>query len=958
MHRRTAEPPLLWHSFAVLVALILGATALPSPTMATPAAAPDTQVRAETTAGFSKVTAPAVTISGRVTDASGQGWPLYARIEVAGTPPVFTNPVNGRYSVTVPGNATYRLTTTAVYPGYRTLTTEVTVAAARRTVNIAVPVEAACAVAGYQVHFDDPLLSETFDSGETPAGWSVVNRTTGGGWTFTDTGNRGNRTGGSGGFATVDSDRLGSGQTQDSDLISPVLDLTGAVAPTLRFNSDYRGRSGTTIDIDVTVDGGAAWTNVWHQTAGRPGPLLEEVPLTPAAGSATAQLRFRYQGGSSQWWQVDNVSVANRICAPVPGGLVVGFTTDRLAGEPLNGVTVSSDANPAERAVSAATPQDGAVPDGFYWLFTAAVGERSFTASQYPYQSLTRTTTITASGVTKLNFALRAARLTVTPTEIESHQPYGSTRTTRVTVKNTGNAPANVEMLERSGGFDLLSRSGAELIEHRTTAISKAHIGPASTADKAVPQADKAVTQAAPPIDDAWTQLADLPTEIADNTAVTVDAKVYTIGGRNSNGNAQKAFVYAPDTDAWTILPNMPTARTKPSAAAVSGKIYVIGGWTPDGYPVETVDVFDIVAGTWRTLDAINPNPAAAAGTAVVDGKIYLVGGCTDGSCSESSSTIIFDPASGEFTLGAGYPHLAAWISCGGIGASLYCAGGVSDTAENTEFDDAWSYSPATNRWSRLPDMPVDLWGSQYATAGGLLVLAGGVTAASTTITNRTIAYDPAAGAWRDLPNAQFARYRGAAACGMYKIGGDAGIFDASETEMLGGLELCDEARAVPWLSTDPPTFTLAPGASRAVTVTLTATAQAWVDEPGRYSAQLGLRADSPYPKPSVHVTMNVIPSQTSGKVQGTVTGQTCAGITGPVQATIRLNSGNRGYTLAADAQGRFAQWVPRGRYDVIAAQDGWVPQVQRVRVDGGFVVTVNFTLQPVTGCLNRHGGI
>ena len=43
-------------------------------------------------------------------------------------------------------------------------------------------------------------------------------------------------------------------------------------------------------------------------------------------------MRFRYQGTFAWWWQVDNVAVVNRACMPVPGGLVVGFTTDANTG--------------------------------------------------------------------------------------------------------------------------------------------------------------------------------------------------------------------------------------------------------------------------------------------------------------------------------------------------------------------------------------------------------------------------------------------------------------------------------------------------------------------------------------------------------------------------------------------------------------------------------------------------
>src|SRR5436309_2124969 len=78
-----------------------------------------------------------------------------------------------------------------------------------------------CQAAGYQVAYGTPVVKEGFDA--VPAGWTVTNRTPSGGWTFADAGGRGNLTGGSGGFAVVDSDNLGRGNTQDTDLVTPVL---------------------------------------------------------------------------------------------------------------------------------------------------------------------------------------------------------------------------------------------------------------------------------------------------------------------------------------------------------------------------------------------------------------------------------------------------------------------------------------------------------------------------------------------------------------------------------------------------------------------------------------------------------------------------------------------------------------------------------------------------------------
>ncbi|MEU0549494.1 S8 family serine peptidase [Micromonospora sp. NPDC005979] len=902
------------------------------------------------TRDFALTANPTVTVAGRVTDASGHGWPLYARIEVASRPggPVFTDPATGRYSFTVPGNATYRLTVTARYPGYRAVTRDVVTGGDPVTTDLAVPVETGCTAAGYTGSFGAPLLTESFDSAATPDGWSVRNRTDDGGWTFTDAGERGNLTGGSGAFAIADSDRLGSGRTQDTDLVTPSVDLRGTPAPVLRFHSDWRAVGvSDTADVDVSTDGGTTWTTVWHQTTSRRGPVVEEVPLDPAAGAASVRVRFRFHGSFAWWWQVDDVQVVNRDCVPAPGGLVLGVTTDRNTDTPLDGVTVASADRPQDRGRSAATPDDPTMPDGFYWLFSGLTGAHRFTASRTPYQVAAKTASVPADGVRRLDVALAAGRLTVTPATVRSSQPYGSTRTAKLTVRNTGSAPAAVNLVERNGRFDALSRAGAPLREQRTKGISKTRTGTAYGASG---------TGTGPRTQDAWTGIATLPAAVYDNAAATLDGKVYSVGGGGGSGLERKAWRYDPDTDTWAALPDMPSGRAKPVAAAVGGKLYVLGGWGVDDDTVASVDVFDPATDTWSTLAVPgNPFPVAAAGGAVTGGKIYLVGGCQNNDCAESDRLVVLDPSTGTFHTGAAYPHPVSWLSCGGIGSAVYCAGGTGDA----DYTDAYRYDPTADAWHPLPDLPVDLWGAQYAAAGDLLVLAGGVTAASTTVTNRTIAYDPVAGSWRDLPNVQSGRYRGAAACGAYRIGGSPSPFVGSpDAERLSGLELCAGEADLPWLTTKPGTFTLAPGASRTVTVKMRATAAAGVAQPGTYSGELGIASDTPYRVPAVPARMTVSPPASWGRIQGTVTGVTCAGATVGVAATVRVNRVGRttGWTLTANPQGRYVWWLPKGRYEVIVAKDGWIPQTQRTRIRAGLVGTVDVVLAPVSSCTRATG--
>jgi hypothetical protein len=892
---------------------------------------------------FGLTAAGSITLSGKVTDGSGHGWALYARLDITGYPggPVFTNPATGKYTVQIAAGATYSVKVTALIPGYQVVTRAVTVGAGNTTANIAVPVAAGCTAPGYHGALSDPLLTETFDGTTAPAGWTVVNRGTGG-WAFDDPGARGNLTGGTGGFAIADSDHAGSGTTTDTDLVTPSLDFSALPAPQLSFNSDFKDTGSEDFtDVDFSTDNGASWTNVYHQTDSRRGPTVETVPLDAAGGKAAVKLRFHYFGTWDWWWAIDNVTIVNRTCTPVPGGLVVGFTTDKNTGTALNGVKVST---PGGSGVSAPTPDDPTIADGFYWLFSTTTGSTTVTATKPPYVDTTKTVNIAADGTVRADFVLKAGRIVTGTSTIEVYATLGQTRSTSFSVTNNGSAPARVDFIERGGDFSVLHMQGAKPKTLKIPdGIDKGY--------KPFKHKLSGGQVGAAQIDDAaWTTLPGTPQPISDNAAVNIDGKAYSVGGGSGTGNEKKTFVY--DGGVWRTLADMPTARSKPAAAAIDGKIYVFGGWGLDGNPLASTDVYDPGTNTWSTLPATNPDPVSAAGVAVTSNAVYLVGGCADSDCTDTADVVRYDIAAGTFSAVAAYPHGVAWPSCGGIDEKVYCAGGAAADS----FSDGYSYDPGTNAWTRIADMPVDMWGAQYAAASGMLVIAGGIANNSSEITNQTIGYDPATNQWSDLPAATYPRARGAAACGVFKIGGWSGAFTpAPESEQLDGLGSCTPTVSdVPWLSENPAGLALSNGQTKSVTVTMAATQENGVTQPGDYIAEIGIQSNTPYPTAPVKIIMHVQAPSSWGKFQGTVTGTPCGGTKAGVPAYIRITSTTTPdlvWSVRANGDGSYQLWLPKGNYQLIAAKDDWAPQATTARLQAGFVVTVNFDLVPFTPC-------
>jgi hypothetical protein len=429
-----------------------------------PATADDVVVEEDltTTQDFTLEAAPSALVNGTVRD-SQSNWPLYARIQVSGPgypgATFWTDPVTGYYEVTLVEGITYTFLINAVSAGYEQ---------GGGTVPVGLPLGNApllvrnwtleadletCIAPGYTAQTAG--LFEDFSGGAVPAGWTVTNDSTGGNgfpteWVVVEGGDPcgnypGNLTGGSGAFAVSNSDCPGSTVVMDTSLITPSVDMSNLSSPIVRFNSDFRAL-GDNADVDVSVDGGANWTNVLGWTADARGPSLVSLDISGlAAGESDVQVRFHnYNAAWAWWWQVDNVLLGESGCTVGSGGLVVGNVIDGTTDLGLNGATVENIGG--DSTTTFATP-DPAQPDGMYILYAEA-GPNDFEASFAGYATDAGNILVVPGSTVRLDFELLAGNLSMAPTALNGRTDPSGTDQEVLTVTNSGAAEASFELIE------------------------------------------------------------------------------------------------------------------------------------------------------------------------------------------------------------------------------------------------------------------------------------------------------------------------------------------------------------------------------------------------------------------------------------------------------------------------------------------------------------------------------
>ena len=206
-------------------------------------------------------------------------------------------------------------------------------------------------------------------------------------------------------YAYLDSDGYGSGKSQNSDLITPELNLSTFTSVNLYFKHFYRHFSGSTAKLSYSIDGGSTWTLITSWSATTANPFVFDQAITAVAGQASVKFKWNFTGTYGYYWAVDDIAITGSSSSVVLNVSPSNQNVTTIAGS--TSFTVTSNAS------WTASSNQGwctVTPSGNNNGTITATYTENTTAS-----SRVATITVTAPGATPVNVTVTQAGAVLTP---------------------------------------------------------------------------------------------------------------------------------------------------------------------------------------------------------------------------------------------------------------------------------------------------------------------------------------------------------------------------------------------------------------------------------------------------------------------------------------------------------------------------------------------------------------
>ena len=257
---------------------------------------------------------------------------------------------------------------------------------------------------------------------------------------------------------------------------------------------------------------------------------------------------------------------------------------------------------------------------------------------------------------------------------------------------------------------------------------------------------------------DGWTMGAAMPLPRSEHAVAEFNGRIWVLGGYPPGRlPSDLVQIYDPATSRWSLGPKLPQPIHHTHVAAASGRIYVLGGeieGASTGKPevfVSNVWMHDPAVGGWVARSPM-PTARGGGGKAVIDGKIYVAGGRPPG----GSAFEVYDPATDKWERLPDLPTQRNHLAMVALGGKIVVAGGRTGPGAMAErVDTVEIYDPKTRRWSKGAPLPAPRGGITGAAYAGCMFVFGGEGERTHVLglTPNTYGYDPRTDRWTKLPD-------------------------------------------------------------------------------------------------------------------------------------------------------------------------------------------------------------
>ena len=192
-------------------------------------------------------------------------------------------------------------------------------------------------------------FTETFDGTTIPSCWSQIDHQGDGQiWKF------GATSSGSlppsypspalsGNYAYLNSDEYGSAGTQNVDLVSPTLDLSGYTSINLQFNHFFSQFYLSKATLSYSIDDGSNWTQIQQWTTTTANPVSFNQDIAALDNQSQAKLKWNFTGSFEFVWAIDNISITGISSVPENLPITENVGSGTFCFDAQNDITIAAN---------------------------------------------------------------------------------------------------------------------------------------------------------------------------------------------------------------------------------------------------------------------------------------------------------------------------------------------------------------------------------------------------------------------------------------------------------------------------------------------------------------------------------------------------------------------------------------------------------------------------------------